>query len=104
MFSSIDDVVQQFAGQKYICSRAIATVVYLASKMGKPILVEGRLKLYQWKDKEGHDRQKIGVVVESFQFVGSGGTAKQTSAPWPRTTATPSTADDAAPPDYEIPF
>mgnify|MGYP000963350649 CR=1 FL=1 len=41
MFSSIDDVVQQFAGQKYICSRAIATVVYLASKMGKPILVEG---------------------------------------------------------------
>ena len=41
MFSSIDDVVQQFAGQKYICSHAIATVVYLASKMGKPILVEG---------------------------------------------------------------
>jgi MoxR-like ATPase len=41
MFSSIDDVVQQFAGQKYICNRTIATVVYLASKMGKPILVEG---------------------------------------------------------------
>lgn len=41
MFSSIDDVVQQFAGQKYICSRTIATVVYLAAKMGKPILVEG---------------------------------------------------------------
>ena len=41
MFSSIDDVVHQFAEQKYICNRAIATVVYLAAKMGKPILVEG---------------------------------------------------------------
>jgi MoxR-like ATPase len=41
MFSSIDDVVQQFAEQKYICNRTIATVVYLAAKMGKPILVEG---------------------------------------------------------------
>ena len=41
MFSSIDDVIQQFAGQKYICNRTIATVVYLASRMGKPILVEG---------------------------------------------------------------
>jgi MoxR-like ATPase len=41
MFSSIDDVVQQFTQQKYICSRSIATVVYLASQMRKPILVEG---------------------------------------------------------------
>jgi MoxR-like ATPase len=41
MFESIDDVMQRFAGQKYICSRAIATVVYLAAKMRKPILVEG---------------------------------------------------------------
>ena len=41
MFSSIDDVVQQLAEQKYICSRSIATVVYLAAKMGKPILIEG---------------------------------------------------------------
>ncbi|MEW6270614.1 MAG: MoxR family ATPase [Thermodesulfobacteriota bacterium] len=41
MFSSIDDVVQQFAQQKYICSRTIATVVYLAAQMRKPILVEG---------------------------------------------------------------
>jgi MoxR-like ATPase len=41
MFSSIDDVVQRFAQQNYICNRTIATVVYLAAKMGKPILVEG---------------------------------------------------------------
>src|SRR5712692_8086426 len=29
MFSSIEEVIEQFAGQKYIASRRIATVVYL---------------------------------------------------------------------------
>jgi MoxR-like ATPase len=41
MFQSIDDVIQRFAGLKYITSRTIGTVVYLASEMRKPILVEG---------------------------------------------------------------
>jgi MoxR-like ATPase len=41
MFSSIEDVVERFANQKYIASRRIATVVYLASRLQKPILVEG---------------------------------------------------------------
>jgi MoxR-like ATPase len=41
MFESIDDVSRRFAEQKYICNRNIATVVYLAARMGKPILVEG---------------------------------------------------------------
>lgn len=40
-FSSIEDVVERLAQQNYICSRRIATVVYLASAMRKPILVEG---------------------------------------------------------------
>jgi MoxR-like ATPase len=40
-FASIDDVVTRFAAQQYICSRRIATVVYLASHLEKPILVEG---------------------------------------------------------------
>lgn len=40
-FSSIDDVTERFAEQKYICSRRIATVVYLATHLQKPILVEG---------------------------------------------------------------
>src|SRR6202795_2268975 len=40
-FASIDDVVERFAQQRYICSRRIATVVYLASHLQKPILVEG---------------------------------------------------------------
>src|SRR5215510_11640620 len=41
MFASIDDVINKFADQKYVCDRRIATVVYLASHMRKPILVEG---------------------------------------------------------------
>ncbi len=41
MFESVEDVIEKLAGQKYICNRSIATVVYLASRMHKPILVEG---------------------------------------------------------------
>jgi MoxR-like ATPase len=41
MFTSIDDVINKFAEQKYICNRRIATIVYLASHLRKPILVEG---------------------------------------------------------------
>ena len=31
MFESIEEVIERFAGQKYIASRRIATVVYLAA-------------------------------------------------------------------------
>src|SRR5215469_5468219 len=41
MFSSIEDVIERFAKNKYIASRRIATVIYLASELRKPILVEG---------------------------------------------------------------
>jgi len=40
-FASIDDVIGKFAEQKYICNRRIATIVYLATHLRKPILVEG---------------------------------------------------------------
>lgn len=39
---------------------------------GKPILVEGRLKLDQWEDKNtGEKRSRLGVVLENFSFVGT---------------------------------
>ncbi len=41
MFASIDDVIERFAQLQYIANRTIATVVYLAARLGKPILVEG---------------------------------------------------------------
>jgi len=41
MFTSIDDVIHRFAEQRYICNRRIATVVYLATHLEKPVLIEG---------------------------------------------------------------
>jgi len=41
MFNSIEDVIERLAAENYICSRRIATVVYLASELEKPILIEG---------------------------------------------------------------
>ncbi len=41
MFASIDDVIARLAEQGYIASRRIATVIYLASELKKPLLVEG---------------------------------------------------------------
>ena len=41
---------------------------------GSPFLVEGRLKLDQWDDKQtGQKRSRLGVTLEGFQFLGSAG-------------------------------
>jgi len=41
---------------------------------GRPILIEGRLKLDSWEDKNtGQKRSRLGVVCETFQFLGGGG-------------------------------
>ena len=41
MFSSVEDVIQQLSDQEYICDKQIATVVFLAQQLDKPVLVEG---------------------------------------------------------------
>jgi MoxR-like ATPase len=41
MFTSVDDVISKLNGEGYICGKNVATVVYLATKLGKPVLVEG---------------------------------------------------------------
>ncbi len=41
MFKSVEDVIQQLSDQEYICDKQIATVVYLAQQLDKPILIEG---------------------------------------------------------------
>ena len=43
-------------------------------KKGRPIMVEGRLKLDQWDDKQtGQKRSKLGVVLDRFEFIDSRG-------------------------------
>ncbi len=41
MFQSVDEVQQHFRDARYIASRRISTVVYLAARMGRPVLIEG---------------------------------------------------------------
>lgn len=41
MFESVDDVISKLNDQGYICDKQIATVVYLAQQLEKPVLVEG---------------------------------------------------------------
>lgn len=40
-------------------------------KKGKPILVDGRLKLDQWTDKDGKKRSNLQVVARRVQFLGA---------------------------------
>ncbi|MEA2246687.1 MAG: hypothetical protein QOH46_1216 [Solirubrobacteraceae bacterium] len=41
MFDAIEDVEARLTEQRYVCDRRLATVVFLAARIGKPILVEG---------------------------------------------------------------
>lgn len=84
-------------------------------KKGRPVLVEGRLKLDTWDDKQsGQKKSKLGVVLESFQFLGSGqgqgqgtgpareGTTSENSRP--RVTENPAPAGEEMPPEDDVPF
>jgi len=51
-----------------------AEVVAQYMKKGRPFLVEGRLKLDQWEDKNTHQKQsKLKVVLEGFSFIDTKG-------------------------------
>ena len=51
-----------------------AEVIGQYLKKGSPFMVEGRLKMDQWDDKQtGQKRSRLGVVLEGFQFLGGGG-------------------------------
>lgn len=47
-----------------------AEVISKYMRKGRPLMVEGRLKLDQW-ESEGQKRSRLGVVLENFQFLGS---------------------------------
>ncbi|HWH71681.1 MAG TPA: single-stranded DNA-binding protein [Candidatus Sulfotelmatobacter sp.] len=76
-------------------------------KKGRPIMIEGRLKLDQWDDKQtGQKRSRLGVVLENFQFLDSGnrGEAGGTeAAPRRPAAAAPPAAHAPAPPESDVP-
>jgi single-strand DNA-binding protein len=88
-------------------------------KKGRPILIEGRLRLQQWEDKQTQQkRSKLSVTLESFNFLDSGGSregggdfapsAPPARPPRPQTSApssSSSSAPDSMPPEEDdVPF
>src|SRR5882672_5823681 len=79
-------------------------------KKGRPILLEGRLKLDTWEDKQTNQKKsRLGVVLETFQFIDSARPGEgATAAPArPRAAAPPpEPAADSEPPPVEddVPF
>ena len=92
-----------------------AEVIGQYFKKGRPILMEGRLKLDQWDDKQTNQkRSKLGVVLESFSFLDTKGTGdsgmapaeaprQQRPAPAPSSPAAPE-PDGPAPSEDDVPF
>src|SRR5215472_13394128 len=87
-------------------------------RKGRPILIEGRLRLDQWDDKQtGQKKSKLGVVAETVQFLGSanggaggggegGAPASRPARPAAAPAAPPSEpADSDGPPESDdVPF
>lgn len=89
-------------------------------RKGRPVLIEGRLRLDQW-EKEGQRFSRLRVVVENFQFVDARGPGVENAAGGDEPPATPRTragsreaakrqnaaesrAESEAPPEDDIPF
>jgi len=100
-----------------------AEIIAQYFRKGRSILIEGRLRLDQWDDKQtGQKRSKLGVVLESFSFLdskdreggGGGSGGDMGGSGRPRPTSAPATAaapagngPDAAegpPEEDDVPF
>ncbi len=79
-------------------------------KKGRPILIEGRLRYETWEDKQTKQKKsKLGVVMETFQFLDSGGgrgdAGEGAPAPSrPAAATAPADGGDAEPPHDDVPF
>jgi single-strand DNA-binding protein len=84
-------------------------------KKGRPVLIEGRLQLDSWDDKQsGQKRSKLRVVGETMQLLGGrpggggddegGGGGSSGGRSSGRSSAPPPKAPPSEPDDDEIPF
>ena len=94
-----------------------AEVIGQYMKKGRPLLVEGRLKLDSWEDKNTKQKQsKLKVVLESFSFIdgnkgdggGGGGAAEaprsRPAAPAASSAPAAEPAESEPPSDDDVPF
>jgi len=71
-------------------------------KKGRSILIEGRLKLDQWDDKQtGQKKSRLGVLLESFSFLDSKQGEAQQQRP---TSAAVQQPPSQEPPMDDVPF
>jgi single-strand DNA-binding protein len=83
-------------------------------KKGNPILIEGRLRLHTWEDKQTNQKQsKLRVDLENFRFVGpaqnreAGGPEvgrSRPATPAAAPAAAPAEAAEEPPPEDDVPF
>jgi single-strand DNA-binding protein len=85
-------------------------------RKGRPVFIEGRLQLDSWEDKQsGQKRNKLRVVADNVQFLGSRGsggggpeegdeTPRSRPSSGVRSAPPPKGAGPAEPDDDEIPF
>ncbi|MFP6618446.1 MAG: single-stranded DNA-binding protein [Pirellulaceae bacterium] len=82
---------------------------------GSPMLIEGRLRLDRWDDKEtGKGRSKLAVTGERMQMLGGrgggndggsgGGNSSGRQGQYSQPAAAPEPTEQTGPPDDEIPF
>lgn len=79
---------------------------------GKPVYIEGRLRIEEWTDRDGNNRQSLEVNATDMQFIGSGGRNDEYSSDSSsdhefdqRTSGSaPQTINQTAPTDDDIPF
>ncbi len=86
-----------------------AEVIQQYTRKGRPLFVEGHLKLDQWTSQDGQKRSKLSVVVENFQFLdskGGGGGGGPSAGPsgGGRGAEPVSSGSDYGPSDDDIPF
>jgi single-strand DNA-binding protein len=80
-------------------------------KKGRPVLIEGRLQLDTWDDKQsGQKRSKLKVIGETLQLIGGrptgggGGSGEEMETSAAARSSRPAPPKTAAPDDDEIPF
>ena len=91
-----------------------AEVIAQYMRKGRPFLMEGRLRLDQWEDKNTHQKQsKLRVVLEGFTFIDSrggeggpseGGRPRPSGASTPAPEAPPGEPPASPPEEDDVPF
>lgn len=88
-----DDAGQKRDEVTFIDCEAWSKTAELVAKYlikGSPAMIEGRLKLDQWEDKQsGQKRSKLKVVVDNVQFLGTKGDSASAAENTPATTSNP---------------